>query len=173
MNTLLNILTRRSVRAYKDKAVKREDVEAILKAGTWAPSGNNMQPWKFVIIMKNKALIQKLASLTIYERWVKTAPCIIAVFLDDESMKNIETEKLYTKHVQAIGAAIQNMLLTAHELDVGTCWIGEILKNEEKVKTFLNVSADMKLMALITIGYPKTIPKGKRNDLKDKILSWN
>ncbi|WP_196593470.1 nitroreductase family protein [Pectinatus sottacetonis] len=172
MNTLLNILTRRSVRAYRDKAVKREDIETILKASTWAPSGNNIQPWKFAIIMKNKTLIKKLASLTIYEQWVKTAPCMIAVFLDSKSMKNIETEKPYTKHVQAIGAAIQNILLAAHELDLGTCWIGEILKNEEKVKTLLNVSADMKFMALITVGYPKTISKGKRNDVSNSILSW-
>lgn len=129
-----NILNRRSIRSYQEKPVNPEDIKTILTAATLAPSGNNLQPWKFTVIMNDKALMKKLSALTVYEHWVQTAPCLIAVFLDPASSEGLTIPKLHMKHVQAIGAAIQNMLLTANDLGLGACWIGEILKNEETLK---------------------------------------
>ena len=77
------------------------------------------------------------------------------------------------KHSQSIGAAIQNMLLAAHELGLGTCWIGEILKNEDKVRELLGVSDDLQLMAIISVGYSsRKNLKSKRNDISKNIVSW-
>jgi len=168
-----NILTRRSIRAYQEKPVNPEDIKTILTAATWAPSGNNLQPWKFAVIINDKALIKKLSALTIYEHWVQTAPCLIAVFLDPESSEGLAIPKLHMKHVQSIGAAIQNMLLVANDLGLGTCWIGEILKNEETLKTILEVPLNLELMAVISVGYPgNTIPKGKRKEVDESIICW-
>ncbi|WP_182187608.1 nitroreductase family protein [Pectinatus frisingensis] len=168
-----NILNRRSIRSYEPKAVSSETIKTILNAAIWAPSGNNLQPWKFSVIMENKKLLDKIASLSIYQNWIKTAPCLIAVFLDHASiMTNITIPKLYIKHVQAIGAALQNMLLTANDLGLGTCWIGEILKNEEEIKILLNVPAGYELMAVVSVGYPKIVSKGQRKPLDQAIIDW-
>ncbi|MBB5336408.1 nitroreductase family protein [Pectinatus brassicae] len=172
MNTLLNIMTRRSIRAYRQVPVKKDDIEAVLKAAVCAPYGGSIQPWRFSVIMKDKKLLEKIASLTICEKWVKDASCLIAVFLDTDSMKDAETPKVYMKHAQAIGAAIQNMLLAANELELGTCWLGEIIKNEESIKRLLEVSDKLELMAVIAIGYPQKIHKGKYKDVNDSIISW-
>ena len=65
------------------------------------------------------------------------------------------------------------MLLTAHELGLGTCWIGEILKNEGKVRELLEVSDDLQLMAVISVGYSSGKElKSKRRDISESIISW-
>lgn len=173
MNSVMScILNRRSIRSYKPEEVSRDDVMQILTAANWAPSGNNLQPWKFSVVMNNKELIKKLSSLTIYHKWVETAPCLIAVFLDTNSLDD-KVPSIFLKHAQSIGAAIQNMLLVANELGLGSCWIGEILKNEDKVREFLDVPNDLQLMAVISIGYSsKSDLKSKRRDISDNIVNW-
>ncbi|WP_235334113.1 nitroreductase family protein [Pelosinus fermentans] len=167
-----SIVNRRSVRSYTSEKVKPNDITKILTAASWAPSGNNLQPWKFSVVMNDEDLTQKLSSLTIYHHWVQTAPCLIAVFLDTKTV-DTKIQGIYLKHIQAIGAAIQNMLLAAHEMGLGTCWIGEILKNEHKMKKLLGVSNDFELMAVISVGYPsKDTIKSKRRDISENILSW-
>jgi len=165
-----NILNRRSIRAYEPKKVEREVIIKILTAANWAPSGNNLQPWRFAVITNNE-LIKKVASLTAYHKWVQSAPCLIAVFLDtkviDDTISNI-----HLKHIQAIGAAIQNILLEANDLGLGTCWIGEILKNEDKVKALIEIPSEMQLMAVITVGYPSKTSKSRRRAVSETIINW-
>lgn len=173
MNSVISsILERRSVRAYTSEDVDKDLIIQLLNAANWAPSGNNMQPWRFSIVMNDKELIKKLASLTIYHNWVETAPCLIAVFLDRKSLDD-KLPNCYLKHAQSIGASIQNMMLAAHELGLGTCWIGEILKNEDQVRELLGVSNELQLMAVISVGYSsRNTLTSKRRDLSENIVSW-
>lgn len=91
---------------------------------------------------------------------------------DNKAVDN-NISNIHFKHVQAIGAAIQNMLLTAHELGLGTCWIGEILKNEDKVKELLGISSsELQLMAVIAVGYPSKKSQSKRKDISEAIINW-
>ncbi|MFA6076054.1 MAG: nitroreductase family protein [Negativicutes bacterium] len=171
MNEVLSaIKTRRSVRSYKRAKVDRSVIEQILEAASWAPSGNNLQPWKFVVIT-NETTISELADLTVFGNWVRTAPCLIAVYYDRSRVDNsiFDAEM---KHMQAIGAAIQNILLAAHSIGLGTCWIGEILKNQDKVNELLVIPQGLKLMAVITLGYPEKTSKSRRKPLDESILSW-
>ncbi|MGH4125483.1 MAG: nitroreductase family protein [Clostridium sp.] len=66
--------------------------------------------------------MKKLSSITVYHNWVVDAPCLIAVFLYNKFLDD-KVPSIYLKHAQSIGAAIQNILLAAHELGLGTCWI--------------------------------------------------
>ena len=173
MNQVMScILERRSVRAYTSEEISEDTIMQLLTAANWAPSGNNIQPWRFSVVMNNKKLIKELSSLTIYHKFLETAPCLIAVFLDPKSLDD-KVPNFYLKHAQSIGAAIQNMLLAAHQLGLGTCWIGEILKNEEQVQKLLGISDDLQLMAVISIGYSsRNNLKSKRRELSKNIISW-
>ncbi|HYE84664.1 MAG TPA: nitroreductase family protein [Clostridia bacterium] len=112
------------------------------------------------------------ASLTVFRNWVKNSSCLISVFLDTKATDS-EIQNVYLKPVQSIEAAIQNMLLAAHELGLATCWIGEILKNEDKVRNLLGVSNDLQLMAVIAVGYSdRKNFKSKRRDISENIVSW-
>ena len=173
MNSVMScIVERRSVRAYTSEEVSEDVIMQLLTAANWAPSGNNIQPWRFSVVMNNKELIKKLSSLTAFHYWVETAPCLIAVFLDTKSLDD-KVPNFYLKHAQSIGAAIQNMLLAAQQLGLGTCWIGEILKNEDKVHELLGVSDDLQLMAVISVGYSSgNNLKSKRRETSENIISW-
>jgi nitroreductase len=166
------ILNRRSVRTYISKEVSRDDIMQLLTAASWAPSGNNLQPWRFSVVMNNKDIIRELSSLTVFRNWVQNSSCLIAVFLDSKATDS-KIQSIYLKHIQSIGAAIQNILLAAHELGLAACWIGEILKNEGKVRELLEVSDDLQLMAVIAVGYSnKNDLKSKRRDITKNIVNW-
>jgi nitroreductase len=148
MELLDGIYTRRSVRLYTDEPVKREDLMEIITAGTWAPSGLNNQPWRFAAV-RDRRLRAEIAGLTKYHRIIEDAPVVIAVFVDRDAMYH------EVKDHQAMGACIQNMLLAAHALGLGAVWLGEILKNAEKVRGILELPESLELMAVVAVGHPK------------------
>jgi nitroreductase len=159
------IKNRRSIRCFKKQAVDEKIVKEIIEAGTWAPSGLNNQPWKFVVL-RSPAVKDKIAELTRYCKIIQEAPLCIAVFLD--------TALSYdrTKDIQAIGACIQNMLLAIHALGLGGVWLGEILKNSEKVKELLGVSPALEFMAVVALGFPdEKDATSQRKKLVEVILS--
>lgn len=145
---MLNLIkTRRSIRKFTSEAIDDGQINQIIEAGTWAPSGLNNQPWKIAII-KDRNKKTSLAPLTRYSPIVEGAPVLIAVFMD------IRLSYDRTKDVQAIGAFIQNMLLAIHALGLGGVWLGEILKNKDDVSNLLDAPDDLELMAVIALGHP-------------------
>ncbi|MRR55516.1 MAG: nitroreductase family protein [Deltaproteobacteria bacterium] len=147
MDVFEGIYTRRSVRDFSGMPVEKEKLQEILKAGSWAPSGLNNQPWRFAVVSGSEKRAE-LAGLTRYSRILLQAPVAIAVFADHSAMYND------TKDQQAIGACIQNMLLAAHALGLGAVWLGEILKNAGAVRDVLELSEHLELMAVLAVGYP-------------------
>jgi nitroreductase len=163
MDLLEGIYTRRSVRQFTDKPVEREQLLEIIKAGTWAPSGLNNQPWRFAII-QNRDTRKELARLTTSHAVIERAPACIAVFVDKSAMYN------ETKDLQSLGACIQNMLLAAHGLGLGAVWLGEILKNADAVRSLLGLPADMELMAVVAVGYPVAQKRTSRRKEVSEVL---
>lgn len=141
------IYGRRSVRKFnQDKPIEEVLLQDIVKAGVMAPSAKNTQPWKFKIVTKSED-IESIARQSLYYRWLRKSSAYIVVFLDKK--ESFE----YLKDVQGIGAAVQTMLLYAHSIGVGTCWVGEIVKKNDEVKEILGICNDnLQLMALIACG---------------------
>ncbi|MFH1721949.1 MAG: nitroreductase [Candidatus Altiarchaeota archaeon] len=162
MDVFEAIKKRRSVRSFTKENVSSEDIEKILDAGRWAPSGLNNQPWKFMIVDESKK--EKLATCTKYSDAFLSANNIIAVFLDKKESYD------RTKDVQATGACIQNMLLAAHALGLGAVWQGEILNQREKAEKVLGVKENLELMAVILVGYPTNEDGSSERKSLDEIL---
>ncbi len=164
MDLFEGIYKRRSIRQYTDQPVDHNQLIEIIKAGTWAPSGLNNQPWRFVIVT-NKDVRRQLAGQTTSHFIIERAPACIAVFVDRSVMYND------VKDHQAMGACIQNMLLAAHGLGLGAVWLGEILKNADAVRTILDVPQEMELMAVVALGHPKPDHhSSKRKNLSEVLL---
>jgi nitroreductase len=142
------IRSRRSVRKYRDESLNDEDLRAILEAGRWAPSGLNNQPWRFAVVRDTKVK-DEIAEQTRYGEIIRGAPVIIAVFMDNE----VSYDRV--KDCQSIGACLQNMWLAVHALGLGGVWIGEILKNKDKVADILTAPETYELMAILAVGYPQ------------------
>ncbi len=141
------IRERRSVRNFTEEPVSRKLMLEMLRTASWAPSGLNNQPWRFAIIW-DQGLKEELGRLTRYSAILKNAAVLIPVFLDVESSYD------RTKDCQAIGACIQNLLLALHSQGLGATWIGEILKNKERVIKLLELPDRLELMAVVAVGHP-------------------
>lgn len=157
------IRTRRSIREYKKDMPRDADIEKILEAGRWAPSGLNNQPWRFLVLKGEKK--DSLAGFTKYGEIIKSAPVCIVVLIRLLDSYN------WNKDLMAVGACIQNMLLEAHSIGLGTCWLGEILNKKEEVVEHLGLEKDLKLMAVISLGYPdEEIEEVTRKPMKDLMI---
>ncbi len=165
MNPVLDaIYSRRSVRDFMNRPVEREKILEVIRAGTWAPSGLNNQPWRFAIVT-DPGLKGRFEGLTHYGNVISSARVLIPVFLDKRAMYNI------VKDHQAVGACIQNMLLAAHAMGLGAVWLGEILRSAEDVRDLLGLSSDFELMAVVAMGYPEHKDRtSTRNSVKEVII---
>lgn len=165
MEILDGIYSRRSIRHFKkDTPVKKDHLQEIIKAGTWAPSGLNNQPWRFVVVTDRETL-DELAGHTKYDRIIREAPACICVLVDTEAMYD------EVKDHQAIGACIQNMLLATHALGLGAVWLGEILKSSKEVLALLGLADNLDLMAVVALGHPSAPPRASsRKDVTEVII---
>jgi nitroreductase len=147
MDTIEAISTRRSVREFTGEPVTEDELDRLIEAARWAPSGLNNQPWRFMKVT-DRSLIADVSGLTKYRGVIAGSAALIAVFLDAQAMYD------RTKDLMSAGAAIENLLLAARDEDLGACWLGEILTRRSEVEALLRVSDDLELVAVIALGRP-------------------
>jgi nitroreductase len=156
------ILSRRSIRRYEDKEIPQDVLDKIVEAGRQAPSAANRQPYHFVIV--TDAELKKAISGLI-SRFVKTAPVVIVGCANPKAMLTGKWSTVDTT------IALENMVLAAWSLGVGSCWIGSF--NEEKVKSSLKIPQDWKVVALVCFGYPAETPKQRKRQTTTELFSLN
>ncbi len=117
MNVMDVILTRRSIRKYTGVVVSEDEIRQVIKAGVHAPSAMNLQPWSFVVVI-DPTLLQQLADTHPYAKMVPQAGCCIVVCADKEK------QPILGFAAEDCSAAIQNMLLAAKSMELGTVWCG-------------------------------------------------
>ncbi|MBM3199492.1 nitroreductase family protein [Candidatus Woesearchaeota archaeon] len=146
------VIERRSVRNYlPDKPVPKEIVGKILDIARYAPSSGNLQNWK-VILVSDHAMKEELANAALKQKWITMAPLLLVVCNSVGDVKRLYKERgefLYS--IQNVSAFVQNILLTAHSIGLGTCWIGAF--DPEAVKRVLRIPDDVEPEAIISIGY--------------------
>ena len=162
--SLLNvILSRRSIRKYENKEIPQEILQQILEAGRQAPSAVNRQPFRFVVV-KDHEIMKDLCD-NLITRFVKYAPVAIAGCADVKSLLTGKWAVVDTT------IAMQNMVIAAWTLGIGSCWIGAC--NEEEVKKMLKIPDKWKVVALITLGYPAEQPKPRKKKPIEELFNFN
>ena len=148
--------TRKSVRRFKDKTISDEMIKMLLKAAKSAPSAGNCQPWMFYVI-KNAELIRAIAEESLGQKFAGTAPLMIVVCADAPRSAARYAERGQSLYcIQDTAAAIQNILLCAHDIGLGACWCGAF--DEADVAKKLDLPESLRPVALLPIGYPAQIP---------------
>jgi len=142
------IKQRRSTREYSPAPVETEKLVKILEAARLAPSASNRQEWRFIVV-NDPDTRQKLSQAAKNQKFVAQAPTVIAccAVTDEHTMT---CGQLCYPIDCAI--AIDHMTLQATELGVGSCWVGAFHENE--VKKILSVPEDIRVVELLTLGYP-------------------
>ncbi len=143
------IYKRRSSRKYQDKPVEREKINEILRCAMYAPSGMNKQPWEFIVCLERETLdeIQKIHP---YSQMLKTAPCCIIAAGDT----NVQYAQ--GSYIQDCAAAVENLLLGAASLGLGSCWLG-VYPDENRQEAFrklFNMPSHIAPFCAIALGYP-------------------
>ena len=158
MDALEAIRKRRSVREYTGEPIPRQDLEAIVDAGRLAASGNNRQPWDFIVVTE-RDMIDKLK---VASRWMEKAGAIIAVVLDPASRWWLEDGS----------AAVENMLIASTALGYGSCWLeGYTLPREAAFKGLLGIPKEKRLLTLVPIGVPVSWPTREKKSLQE-VIHW-
>ena len=149
METLKAILTRRSIRKYSEKNIPEEYYEILLRAAMHAPSGRNRQPWHFIII-SDREVLKKLAEVS--PSWNMLVEAASAIIICGD----MELEDSESFIIQDCSAATQNILLAAHELGLGTVWLG-VHPREERLKPLikiLNIPGHILPVSMVSVGKP-------------------
>ena len=193
-NRMKEIENRRSIRKFRSQKIEREIIDNILKAGIDAPSAKNRQPWKFVVLEGNakkqfseimKQGIQEersrqllpnsskyLAAANHTAQIIDQAPVLLLIYnpqgkslYEDLSIEN----KIYERaDIQSVGAAIQNIILEATSLGIGSLWICDIYFAYDRLSKYHKEYGE--LLAAVALGYPDENPtKRPRNAFKDVV----
>ncbi len=164
MNFLEIIKKRRSIRKYSSKPVEQEKISDILDCARFASSSGNIQNSRFIVVTKQEKK-KKIAEACLNQHWIETAPILIVVCSDTEKIKKLyekRGERLYS--IQNTSLVAQNIMLAAHSLNLGTCFISAF--NEAAIKRILKIPEEIKVHSIITIGYPNENPKVKKDTIE-------
>lgn len=175
MNALEAILTRRSTRSYKADAVESEKLEKVVDAGRHAPSGGNNQTCHFLVV-KNPEVLKKLATLAenAFAKMEVTENTYSSLKMSINLSKKggyvfhynapvlviVANKKDYGNNMADCAVAVENMMIAANSLDLGSCWINQIhwLTEDEKILPYLKelgLKDDERVYASMALGYAK------------------
>jgi nitroreductase len=190
VNTLDTIAARRSIRKFKSDPLPDETLQVILKAGTQAPSGKNRQPWRFVVvkgdkrtemvcvmregIAKVKAQGENPGSSVWSANVMEQAPVTVFVFNPRGTHPWLahSVDQMFNDvvDIQSIGAAIQNMLLAAQDLGVGSLWICDVFYAYEELCAWLGEKGQM--IAAVSLGYADESPEARSRKPVGDVTRW-
>ena len=154
------IKNRRSIRKYKSGQIPRDTMDKLIEAGRLAPTAANKQRFKLVIV-SDTDIKEKLAIACNGQKFVETASNVIVGTVDQEWKWNQVDLAIVFEHI----------VLEACELGLGACWIGAF--NEEEVKKILDIPRNIRVIALLTIGYADEYPETRPRKSTKEVISYN
>lgn len=183
------IRERRSIRKYKTDPIPQDVVLKVLDSANWAPSGVNLQQWKFYVVAgrKRDQIADSYGRMTeqnyppagkrteqqeTFLQWAKTyggAPLIIVATMPREELQ----PRRHKMHLESVAAAFQNLLLAAHAEGLGTCWMLGPLVDEANIVSILDLPTDEEIVAITPLGYPAEVVAAKPRhdpDLQEKVV---
>ncbi len=168
METLEAIKTRRSIRKFSDQPVEPEKLQAVLEAVQQAPSWSNRQCWSLVVV-QDQEVRTRISELSFVESFFATygyksnpaqkglaqAPIVLVACADPQQSGDLRGEQYY---MADLGIASQNLMLAAHDLGLGTVFVGVF--DEEQLKGLLGIPPHIRIVGLFPLGYPAGEAKG-------------
>lgn len=167
MDLMEAIKSRRSIRRYKPAPVPEDLLKTVLNAARLAPSANNAQPWRIIVVTDEDAKL-KLAAGANGQKFIAQAPVVlVACGLPDEAFPT--AGGYMSSHVIDVSIALDHLTLAAHSVGLGTCWIAWF--KEDRVRELLGIPEDVRVVAITPLGYPDEAPeRPPRRNLEELVL---
>ena len=173
-----SIRHRRSIRKFTSAPIDPDKLESVLEAARLAPSGNNKQPWTFIVVQSEQQR-QAVMEACHKQTWMMTAPTFIVAVADmaargeteqglylDETSPHWELKRAIRDTAIAVGS----MLLEADAQGLGTCWVGFFVQSE--IRPVLGIPDDKFVLAVIPIGYPAEQPPARPRKPLSEIVRY-
>lgn len=166
MSDALEVLrTRRSIRDYMKRPIARADLETIVDAARLAPTARNEQPWEFVVVT-NRQSLERLGNICDHGRFIAQAAACVLVLCADTRY-----------YLEDGSAATTNLMLAAHALGIGSCWVaGDKKAYARQVVELVGAPAAFRLISLVALGYSSaqgnSAPRVTKRPLQD-LLHWD
>ena len=168
MSVLDVIIARRSVRKFRKDPVPEAALARILEAARLAPSGKNLQPWKFIVVRDSETR-KKLAAASANQTFLASAPVVIAACgFPDEAYPRLG--RYMNSWPVDVAIAMEHIVLQAVEEGLGTCWIGAF--EEVEVKAVLGIPAEARVLALTPLGLPDESPAARGRKPLATVVSY-
>ena len=172
MNILDVIQHRRSVRDFTDQKIPESAITALVEALRWAPSAGNLQSRKFYFVF-NEDIRNKLAQTGLKQDFVSfiaRAPLVVVACADHQIAARYGERGVNLYCIQDTAASVQNLLLAAHDLGLGTCWVGAF--KEEKVSEIIDLPDHIRPVVIVPVGYPARTPKAPDRVPRADAVEW-
>jgi len=176
-NSFLQLVqTRQSVRRYQDRPVERDKILQCIEAARLAPSAENVQPWRFIILDDEQTLKSfhqhAFSGVYSFTKFASRAPVIIVILAKPDILANRIGKQIQGTlyYLIDIGIAGEHLALQATELGLGTCWIGWF--NARGVRKFLKIPRSYKIVSLISMGYPDIRKPREKKRLPIEEIAW-
>lgn len=161
--------TRRSIRAFLPDPLSESEIEALIEAIRWAPSAGNLQS-RFFYFITNKQLQRQLARAAWEQYFISEAPLVLVGCTDTRIQARYGTRGVSLYSVMDLSAAVQNVLLMAHALGLGSCWVSAF--DEAAVHAILGLPPHLRPVAIVPIGKPAESPAPPPRLPKDQVVQF-
>jgi len=166
MSVYDTIKSRASIRRYRARAIREEELKTILDSARLAQSADNKQPWEFVVI-RDRSTLKAMVRMAGFQMFVGKAAVVVVCIANPSACGGVGTLASY---LVDSAIATENMALTAWELGIGSCWIGAY--NEIEIRKLLGVPNRLRIVSLLTLGYPDERPGIKRRKALEEIVHY-
>jgi len=155
------------VRSYEERDVEEDKLRQVLEAGRLAPSANNQQNWKFVVV-RDAGLRRRLVGAASGQSFVGDAPVVIVACATTSD--HIMPCGL-PSHLVNVAIAIDHMALAARALGLGTCWVGAF--DPDEVREILGIPKSVEVIELLPLGYPTSWPSATSRKPLEAVASYD
>ena len=167
MKIIEEISARRSIREYAPGPVEKEKLERILEAGRLAPTARNQQDWRILIVSEAALKDRLITEASPHQPFLKGAPLILAACaLNPDYIMRCG----HPAFLIDLAIVLEHMALQAVREGLGTCWIGSF--DEGKAKEVLGIPAPVRIVELMSLGYPARLPDARERKPAGDLFRW-
>jgi nitroreductase len=164
MDVITAIRQRRSVRRFRPDSIEPEKTELLKDALIWAPSAGNLQKRRFYFVY-NSDIKKKLSAAALGQRFIMQAPLVVVGCADSTIDRYYGERGVHLYCLQDVACSIENMMLMAHSMGLGSVWVGAF--DEEEIATILSLPENLRPVAIVPVGLPDEHPAPPRRVKKE------
>ncbi|NOZ25546.1 MAG: nitroreductase family protein [Nitrospirae bacterium] len=169
MDVIDAVKGRRSIRSFKDQSISGKETERLIEALIWAPSAGNLQSRRFYFVSDPETK-DALCKAALNQTFIMQAPLIVVGCADQRIVSRYGLRGVELYSVQDVACSIMCMMLVAHEMGLGTVWVGAF--REDQAAEALGLPDHLRPVVIVPVGWPEKVPPAPRRVRPEEAVVW-